>query len=134
MGNAQVASSFDRTAHVPFRLDAKGMNKEATVKEALKALNNSMGETVKIPNHWAKNANTNPNRTFTELVNNRRRANQPDKSFDLDGDGVVGNRDLVISKIFDKDGDGRLNTQERRNAEEAIKNVSKLSALSPANS
>ena len=30
-------------------------------------------------------------------------------SFDLDGDGVVGNRDLVLSKMFDKDGDGKLN-------------------------
>ena len=36
-------------------------------------------------------------------------------------DGIVGGRDLVISKIFDKDGDGKLNTAERRNAENAIK-------------
>ena len=42
----------------------------------------------------------------------------------MDGDGVVGNRDLVLSKMFDKDGDGRLNTQERKNADEAIRNVS----------
>jgi len=48
----------------------------------------------------------------------------PDISFDLDGDGIVGNRDLVISKLFDKDGDGRLNASERRNADAAIKNVS----------
>ena len=44
----------------------------------------------------------------------------PDISFDLDGDGIVGNRDLVISKLFDKDMDGRLNTGERKNAIEAI--------------
>lgn len=31
-------------------------------------------------------------------------------TFDLDGDGIVGNRDMFIAKIFDKDGDGRLNT------------------------
>ena len=26
-----------------------------------------------------------------------------DLSYDLDGDGIVGNRDLVLSKLFDKD-------------------------------
>jgi hypothetical protein len=36
----------------------------------------------------------------------------------------VGNRDYVISKLFDKDGDGKLNAEERRAAEEAIRNVS----------
>jgi hypothetical protein len=41
----------------------------------------------------------------------------------LDGDGIVGNRDLVIAKHFDKDKDGRLNTTERNNAKEALKNV-----------
>lgn len=50
----------------------------------------------------------------------------PHISFDLDGDGIVGNRDLVISKLFDKDGDGRLNTGERKNALDGIKNVSGL--------
>ena len=40
----------------------------------------------------------------------------PDPSYDLDGDGVVSNMDLVISKFFDKDRDGRLNTGERKNA------------------
>ena len=50
--------------------------------------------------------------------------NRPDMSFDLDGDGVIGERDLIISKIFDKDGDGKLNEVERQNAENAIKNVS----------
>jgi hypothetical protein len=41
----------------------------------------------------------------------------PHISYDLDGDGIVGGRDLVIAKIFDKDQDGRLNTTERKNAE-----------------
>jgi hypothetical protein len=36
----------------------------------------------------------------------------------------VGGRDYVISKIFDKDGDGKLNAEERRNADDAVKNVS----------
>lgn len=48
----------------------------------------------------------------------------PDISFDLDGDGNVGGRDYVISKLFDKNGDGKLDAQERKAADEAIKNVS----------
>ena len=100
------------------------MNKDVTIKEQIKGLNQSFAGDVKIPSHWAKQSNTNPNKTFTEVINNRRRGNLPDISFDLDGDGVVGNRDMVLSKLFDKDGDGRLNASERRNAEEAIKNVS----------
>ena len=40
----------------------------------------------------------------------------PDPTFDLDGDGIVGGRDLVLAKRFDKDGDGRLNTGERKAA------------------
>ena len=42
----------------------------------------------------------------------------------MDGDGFVGGRDFVISKIFDKDGDGKLNAEERKAADEAVRNVS----------
>lgn len=53
----------------------------------------------------------------------------PHISYDLDGrlpfsflgDGIVGGRDLVLSKIFDKDKDGRLNTEERQHAEKALR-------------
>lgn len=38
----------------------------------------------------------------------------------------MGGRDYVISKLFDKDGDGKLNAQERKAAEEAVRNVSFL--------
>jgi len=37
----------------------------------------------------------------------------PHISYDLDGDGYVGGRDLVIAKYFDDDKDGRLNTAEK---------------------
>ena len=56
------------------------------------------------------------------MKNTRKMDSLYDLSYDLDGDGVVGNRDLVLSKLFDKDKDGRLNSNERRNAEEAIRN------------
>ena len=58
------------------------------------------------------------------MVERRRQQLRPDLSYDLDGDGVVGNRDYVLAKLFDKDQDGKLNQEERRNAEEAIRNVS----------
>ena len=48
----------------------------------------------------------------------------PDISYDLDGDGYVGGRDYVLAKMFDKDGDGKLNTSERKAADEAVRNVS----------
>ena len=63
-------------------------------------------------------------KTNTELQDARRRSKIPDISFDLDGDGNVGGRDFVISKLFDKDGDGKLNAQERKAADEAVRNVS----------
>ena len=88
-------------------------------------MNNTLGapgEEVKIPNWWQSGSQT--TKTLSALNQNRRKEWVPDISFDLDGDGVVGNRDLVLSKMFDKDGDGKLNAQERKNAEEAIRNVS----------
>ena len=42
----------------------------------------------------------------------------PHPSYDLDGDGVVSNQDLVLAKHFDKDNDGRLNTGELKAAKE----------------
>lgn len=40
----------------------------------------------------------------------------PHISYDLDGDGYVDGRDLVLAKHFDTDKDGRLNTAEKANA------------------
>lgn len=59
--------------------------------------------------------------TRTKLLQARNKEKIPHISNDLDGDGFVGNKDLVIAKHFDKDGDGRLNTGEKANAMKAIK-------------
>lgn len=106
-----MAKSFDRGTHQPFRVDHKGLNKEVNLKDYTKATNAAASgpEDVKIPLSWTRGPKTNPNRTLTDMQANRRRGLQADISFDLDGDGIVGNRDLVLSKLFDKDGDGKLN-------------------------
>ena len=122
-GAMTVKSSFDRSTHMPFRLDNKGLNKEATLKEFKKGVIKDTDE-VRMPTWWQRGSKTNANRTLTEVNMNRRKQQRPDLSFDLDGDGVVGNRDLVIAKLFDKDGDGKLNATERAAADEAIRNVS----------
>jgi hypothetical protein len=59
--------------------------------------------------------------TKTEMIKARKSQSIPDISFDLDGDGVVGGHDLVVSSRFDHDKDGKLNQSER---EEALKALS----------
>ena len=54
-------------------------------------------------------------------MKNRKSEMIPDITYDLDGDGYVGGRDLVVAKHFDKDEDGRLNTAEKANAIKALK-------------
>jgi hypothetical protein len=43
------------------------------------------------------------------MMKERKKARIPDITYDLDGDGVVNDRDLFIAKFFDKDKDGKLN-------------------------
>lgn len=54
-------------------------------------------------------------------MQDRKKEMIPHISYDLDGDGYVGGRDLVIAKYFDEDKDGRLNTAEKENAMKALK-------------
>ena len=46
---------------------------------------------------------------------------RPDKSYDLDGDGFVSQKDYFLAKHFDKDNDGKLNHEETKNAHSAMK-------------
>jgi hypothetical protein len=46
------------------------------------------------------------------MLKERRMANIPDITYDLDGDGSVNERDYALAKMFDKDGDGKLNHEE----------------------
>ena len=122
----QNTSGFDITKHIPPKLDGKGFNRDATLKEAAKANLNLEKEKAKIPHWWGSEANPYNKRTDrAQLFATRKAEKQPHISFDLDGDGIVGNKDYVISKLFDKDGDGRLNTSERAAADQAIRDVRK---------
>jgi hypothetical protein len=78
---------------------------------------------TKIPTWWNQEGDNDIRMTRSLLNNERKKSVLPHSSYDLDGDGVVGNRDLVIAKRFDKDGDGILNEQEKREALEAISKV-----------
>lgn len=78
-------------------------------------------EKLRIPWETSNNTSSTP-MTRTKLLEQRRKARIPDISYDLDNDGYVGGKDFVLSKIYDVDGDGKLNEQEKKNAYEGIKN------------
>lgn len=76
---------------------------------------------VEIPQWWSKpGTKEDDKKTRAKLLYDRRKDMIPHISNDLDGDGYVGNKDLVIAKHFDKDCDGRLNTAEKANAMKAL--------------
>lgn len=82
-------------------------------------------QNIRIPEWWSKPGMSEEQKlTRTSLNENRRKEKIPHISYDLDGDGFLGGRDYIIAKQFDKDGDGRLNTQEKKNAMDAVKSVS----------
>lgn len=59
---------------------------------------------------------------LTNLKQKRKEEFKADISFDLDGDKVVSIRDYFIAKKFDKDGDGKLNAEEKTACMTALNN------------
>lgn len=115
---------FDKMHHLPPRIDQFGFNVEPKgqyIKE--RGRNILLDNTVTAPTWWGENGSA-PKRTLTDMQARRRKDNIPDISYDLDGDGIVGNRDYVLAKMFDKDKDGKLNAEETKSAHKAINNVS----------
>ena len=62
-----------------------------------------------------------PVRTKSHLRRERKKEFIPDPSFDLDGDGIVSQKDLFFASMFDKDRDHKLNEVEKRNALKALR-------------
>jgi hypothetical protein len=86
---------------------------------------NILSQNPRIPDWWSRPGMTDEQKkTRTKLGEQRHAERIPHISYDLDGDGYVGGKDYVVAKCFDKDGDGKLNEIERKNAFDALKNVS----------
>lgn len=129
MATVDGQPSFDRTLHQPPRIDKNGYVKDNSLKRSPGKNALQIEDQIKVPDWWGGQPTSNPRKTKTELTTLRQQQRMPDMSFDLDGDGYVGNKDYVLSKVFDKDGDGKLNAEERKNALDAIKSVSEASLL-----
>lgn len=72
---------------------------------------------INVPINWATTrTNESGAASRQELINIRKSARIPDISYDLDKDGYVGDKDYFISKLYDKDNDGKLNEVERKAA------------------
>jgi len=55
------------------------------------------------------------------LIIDRKNANIPEISYDLDGDGVVSQRDFFFSQLYDKNKKLKLSPTEREACLQAIK-------------
>ena len=63
-------------------------------------------------------------KTLSKLKELRKREYCPDPSLDLNGDGAVSAQELWIASRFDKDPDGVLDGDERKECLEALRNAS----------
>lgn len=111
--------TFDPSKHRSPKFDIYGLPKNDKVSMVQDYNNGINSKDVRIPDNWK---GPNPGKTRTKLIQDHRAEFIPHPSYDIDGDGIVGGRDLVIAKVFDKDRDGVLNAQEKKNAVEALKN------------
>ena len=118
--SAMNIRGFNPMNHIPPKYDLYGFLKPLEKrKEDMSILENK--EKIKIP--WCtQNSNKSGAMTRTELLELRRKEKIPDISYDLDKDGYVGGRDLVIAKRYDIDKDGKLNDQEKKAAYEGLAN------------
>ena len=60
--------------------------------------------------------------TLSQLRENRKKRLQPDISYDIDGDGAVSQLDYFIALRFDSNHDGILDSQEKQECLNALKN------------
>ena len=111
-------NGFNPKNHIPPKYDIYGYLKPYEKRREDMAILEEK-QNIKIP--WSlKNTNQSGATTRSELIQMRRKERIPDPSYDLDKDGYVGNVDLVLSKRFDLDKDGKLNEKEKKAAYEGI--------------
>jgi len=119
-----IKAEFDPTKHQPPRIDFFGYNKEYKRKPGDDG-SNVLKNDVRIPEWWSKPGIKEEEKQSRTKLNERRKGERvPHISYDLDGDGYVGGRDFVIAKHFDMDQKGRLTEMERKEALDAVRNVS----------
>ena len=120
--NQLLKDQFDKFAHAAPKFDVKGFEQQK--KPGSWITQNLLSATdLKIPDAWTQIGRSSVDEhrmTQQKLIASRKEQRQPDKTFDLDNDGCVSQKDFKISIHFDKDKDGRLNSQERARAQEAI--------------
>ena len=119
--NISPSKGFNPLTHQPPKFDIYGKEKTETYIPPNKRYNIlAEKDNIRIP--WQTNINSiSTPMTRTKLLERRKKDRIPDISYDLDNDGYVGGKDFVLSKLYDIDGDGKLNETERKNALEGIK-------------
>lgn len=104
--------------HQPPRLNEFGYNIDSRSRKF--EMSNILKESAnhQVPCWWKDSNQTNDSKlkTRTELLQHRKKSFIPDPSYDLDGDGYVGQQDYVLSKLFDADKDGKLDSEEKKKA------------------
>ena len=123
-------NSFCRTSHLPPRFTRDGKEVEVKNDTVLARQRQSLNETdmsmVKVPAQWTLDNSQSGRKASTglmtqsKLLMQRKIADLPHASFDIDGDGHVSMTDLFLAKRFDADKDGKLNTEELAAAKEAL--------------
>ena len=63
---------------------------------------------LEVPGWWSNASESFQKKTRSGILMQRKTDKIPDSSYDLDGDGIVGGRDLVIAKQFDIEKKGSL--------------------------
>ena len=118
--NVQNFPAFDPLTHIPPSYDIYGHQIPKNPKAKFNIL--AEKDNIKLPWETKSNLNKSTPMTQVKLLEKRKKERIPDISYDLDGDGYVGDKDYVLSKRYDADGDGKLNEIERKNALEGIQN------------
>ena len=102
-----------------FGADGKEIEKPSIMHQSSQ---NILDEGIRIPNKWKQSALegfANSRMTLRKLNEQRKSADLPHHSYDVDGDGFVSNLDYFLAKRFDVDKDGKLNEKELSAARQA---------------